>query len=68
MTREQKDRLSKLTEEYKFCFIVQGPFHSKWNDKRMDKFVSEKDPERYEFVRLTADTTYVFWNPKTHEN
>ena len=34
----------------------------------MEKFVSDKNPKGYEFLRLTADTTYVFWNPKTHEN
>jgi hypothetical protein len=30
----------------------------------MDKFIAEKHPDKYEFLRLTADTTYIFWNPK----
>jgi hypothetical protein len=64
MTKDQKDRLDQLTDEYKFCFIVQGYFHAKYNDKRMEKFLAEKKPKTYEFVRVTADTTYVFWNPE----
>jgi hypothetical protein len=43
---------------------VQGYFHAKYNDKRMEKFLAEKKPKTYEFVRVTADTTYVFWNPE----
>jgi hypothetical protein len=64
MTKEQRARLDTLTDQYKFCFIIQGPFHSSWNEKRMDKFIAEKHPDKYEFLRLTADTTYIFWNPK----
>lgn len=64
MTKEQRNRLEQLIEEYKFCFIVQGHFHAKHNDRRMEKFLAEKKPKNYEFVRVAADTTYVFWNPE----
>ena len=67
MTKEQKTRLDQLTEDYKFCFIVHGHFHANHNDRRMEKFLKEKNPLSYEFVRLTADTTYVFWNPQNKE-
>lgn len=64
MTKEQKTRLNQLTEQYRFCFIVHGHFHATHNDKRMERFLKEKTPRDYEFLRLTADTTYVFWNPQ----
>jgi len=67
MTNEQKTRLNSLTEQYRFCFIVQGYFHAAHNDKRMERFIKEKMPQKYEFIRITADMTYVFWNPQTTE-
>ena len=67
MTLEIKHRLNNLIEKYRFCFIVQGPFHSKYNEKRMQQFVENKNPREHEFVRVTADTTYVFWNPQKYK-
>lgn len=63
MTPDQRRRMDDLATKYRFCFIVDGKFHSRQNERRMEKFVIDKRPEKYEFIRLTADITYVFWNP-----
>lgn len=63
MTTEQHKRMSLLTEKYKLCFIVHGHFHAKHNERRLEKFINERRPDGWEFVRINAETTYVFWNP-----
>lgn len=68
MTREQQLRLDELIEKHRYCFIVHGHFHSRSNDRRMEKFVNEKRPSEYEFLRITADTTFVFWTPSKVES
>lgn len=67
MTKEQKARLNTLIEQYKFCFIIRGYLHAKYNEKRMEIFLTQKKPLQYEFIRITADITYVFWNPRHNE-
>jgi hypothetical protein len=68
MTPDQRNRISDHADHYKFCFVIDGRFHSKHNERRMERFIADKRPKEYVFVRLTADTTYVFWNPSQKEN
>jgi hypothetical protein len=64
MTPDQRRRMDELIEKYKRCFIVHGPFHAKHNDKRVQKFLEETQPENWEFIRISVELTYVFWNPQ----
>lgn len=64
MTPDQRCRMDELIEKYKRCFIVHGPFHAKYNDKRVQKFLDETQPESWEFIRISVELTYVFWNPQ----
>jgi hypothetical protein len=63
MTPEQRRRMDDLIDRYKKCFIVHGPFHAKHNEWRVQKFLDETKPESWEFIRITVELTYVFWNP-----
>ena len=65
MTSEQRKKIDMMCHKHHYCFIVQGHFHSRTNDRRIERFVEERDPHEYEIVRLSADLTYVFWTPKT---
>jgi hypothetical protein len=67
MTKEQRKRLDELADKYRFCFIVHGHFHAGYNERRMDKFLSDKKPEEWEFIRITVEHTYVFWNPSPED-
>lgn len=67
MTKEQHKRLDELTEKYKLCFIVRGPFHAKHNERRIEKFIAERRPQNWEFIRINVETTYVFWNPNEED-
>lgn len=60
--------MDELIEKYKRCFIVHGPFHAKYNDKRVQKFLDESKPDSWEFIRINAEITYVFWNPTKHND
>lgn len=63
MTREQIKRMDELIDKYRRCFIVHGPFHAKYNEARVQKFIEEKNPASWEFIRINVEITYVFWNP-----
>lgn len=63
MTPDQKKRLEELCLHYRYCFIIHGALHSRHNEKRMETFKSIKVVKEYEFIRITADLTYMFWNP-----
>lgn len=68
MTPEVKSRLNQLMDKYRYCFMVHGAFHSKPNERRMQQFIDNKNPKEHEFVRVSADLTYVFWNPHKHSS
>lgn len=63
MTPDQKQRLEELCNHYKYCFIIQGPLHNRHNEKRVETFKNNPNVKNYEFIRITADLTYMFWNP-----
>ena len=64
VTPDQRRRMDELIEKYKRCFIVHGPFHAKHNERRIERFVEESQPESWEFIRINVELTYVFWNPQ----
>lgn len=64
MTPDQRKRLDELCDHYRYCFIIQGPLHNKNNEARVEQFKSNKNVAEYEFIRISAEITYMFWNSK----
>ena len=63
MTPDQRHRLEDMCMKYCYCFISHGPLHNRHNEKRVEAFKNNPNLKEYQFIRITADITYMFWNP-----
>lgn len=64
MTKETREKLNHMCDIYKSCCIIDGPLHAKENERRVRELETDRNMGAHEFVRVTADLTYLFWNPK----